>query len=140
MNGKVAATSFMYCGESPAEAREHGVPPALYFNRELERYFSVWNEGDYQGQSYAAHKEVYKVRPGGIDWERLVDNGTWLIGDAPALTQTLTRWQTAGVDQMILMVQLGHARHERIMASLRRFATDVMPRFQGIEAGATRSA
>jgi alkanesulfonate monooxygenase SsuD/methylene tetrahydromethanopterin reductase-like flavin-dependent oxidoreductase (luciferase family) len=130
VNGKVAATSFMYCGESDQEAMEHGIPPALYFNEYLERYFSVWNQGNYQGSSYAAHKEVYKVRPGGLDWNRLVENGTWLIGGAESLRNTLTRWQAAGVDQMILMVQLGHARHDRIMASLRRFAEEVMPHFQ----------
>lgn len=134
VNRHVACTSFMYCGESAREAVEHGVPPALYFNEYLERYFSVWNKDNYQGSSYAAHKEVYKVRPGGVDWEKLVANGTWLIGDPDALSATLARWQEAGVDQMILMVQLGHARHDRIMASLRRFAAEVMPRFQAVEA------
>jgi alkanesulfonate monooxygenase SsuD/methylene tetrahydromethanopterin reductase-like flavin-dependent oxidoreductase (luciferase family) len=132
----LAATSFMYCGESPAEAAEQGVPPALYFNGLLERYFSHWGRENYQGQSYAAHREVYKVRPGGIDWQRLIDNGTWLIGDPGQLTATLARWQAAGVDQMVLMVQLGHAQHDRIMASLRRFAADVMPRFQAAEVAA----
>jgi alkanesulfonate monooxygenase SsuD/methylene tetrahydromethanopterin reductase-like flavin-dependent oxidoreductase (luciferase family) len=138
VNSNVAATSFMYCGESDEEAFEHGIPPALYFNEYLEKYFSVWNRVDYQGQSYAAHKDVYKVRPGGVDWQRLVDNGTWLIGGAASLTNTLARWQAAGVDQMILMVQLGHARHERIMASLRRFAAEVMPAFRTVQAGTGR--
>lgn len=131
-NRRVAATSFMYCGESDGEAREHGIPPALYFNEYLERFFSVWNQGNYQGASYAAHKEVYKVRPGGLDAQHLVENGTWLIGTPPSLLRTLSRWQAAGVDQMILMVQLGHARHERIMASLRRFAHEVIPQVRAL--------
>jgi alkanesulfonate monooxygenase SsuD/methylene tetrahydromethanopterin reductase-like flavin-dependent oxidoreductase (luciferase family) len=126
-NRKIAATSFMYCGESEAEAREHGVPPALYFNEYLERYFAHWNRADYTGNSYAAHRDVYKVRPGGLDTERLVSHGTWLIGAPESLRENLKRWQAAGVDQMIFMVQLGHAKHERIMASLRRFAEEVMP-------------
>jgi alkanesulfonate monooxygenase SsuD/methylene tetrahydromethanopterin reductase-like flavin-dependent oxidoreductase (luciferase family) len=140
-NRKVAATSFMYCGETEREAREHGIGPALYFNDYLARYFSVWNQENYSGTSYAAHKEVYKVRPGGIDAERLVDNGTWLIGAPESLGRTLERWREAGVDQMILMVQLGYAKHERIMASLRRFAQEVMPRFrENAIAGAGRPA
>ncbi len=134
VNAKVAATSFLYCGESDAEARENGVPPALYFNQYLERYFSIWNAENYNGQSYAAHKDVYKVRPGGIDHDRLIENGTWLIGGPESLRRTVGRWHEAGVDQMIFMVQLGHARHDQIMASLRRFATEVIPHVRELDA------
>jgi alkanesulfonate monooxygenase SsuD/methylene tetrahydromethanopterin reductase-like flavin-dependent oxidoreductase (luciferase family) len=139
-NTKVAATSFMYCGESEAEARRHGIPPAQYFNEQLQRYFTAWNRPDYTGASYAGHKDVYKVRPGGVDAEHLVENGTWLIGSPASLRRTLARWQGTGVDQMILMVQLGYAEHGRIMASLRRFAEEVMPHVRDASAGQERAA
>jgi alkanesulfonate monooxygenase SsuD/methylene tetrahydromethanopterin reductase-like flavin-dependent oxidoreductase (luciferase family) len=137
VNRHVAATSFMYCGESEREAREHGIGPALYFNEYLERYFAVWNQGDYTGASYAAHKEVYKVRPGGVDAEKLVDNGTWLIGAPDSLRRTLERWQAAGVAELDHEDHLVHARHDRIMAGLRRFANEVMPHFQEAKPVAT---
>ena len=130
-NAKVAATSFMYCGENEAEARQHGIPMAQYFNEQLQRYFTAWNRDEYSGTSYAGHKDVYKVRPGGVDTAHLVENGTWLIGGPETLRRTLTRWQGTGIDQMILMVQLGYAEHGRIMASLRRFAKEVMPHVRG---------
>ena len=131
VNRRVAATSFMYCGATEAEAREIGVPAAQFFNQQLQRYFSVWTDPNYAGASYAAHKDVYKVRPGGLDAERLIANGTWLIGAPASLRETLRRWQATGVDQMILMVQLGEAPHAAIMRSLRRFAEEVMPEFAG---------
>ena len=128
-NRRVAATSFMYCGATDDEARAVGVPAAQFFNQQLQRYFSIWNDPAYAGESYAAHKEVYKVRPGGLDAERLIANGTWLIGSPETLRATLRRWQATGVDQMILMVQLGEAPHAAIIQSLRRFAEEVMPEF-----------
>ena len=138
INRAVACTSFMYCGENEREAFETGTPPAIYFNELLERYFAVWGP-DYNGASYAAHKEVYKVRPGGVDADKLVSNGTWLIGNPAQLTTTLKRWEEAGADEMIFMVQLGHARHDKILESLERFAKEVMPAFQ-TAAGAVTSA
>ena len=138
-NCRLAATSFMYCGETEQEARAQGIPPAQYFNEYLSRYFTAWNRPDYQGASYAAHREVYKVRPGGVDADRLIENGTWLIGTPGSLRRTLGRWQQAGADQMLFMVQLGHARHDQIVASLRRFAQDVMPEFQQAGAAAART-
>lgn len=130
LNRNLAATSFMFCSPERRDIDEIGIPAAQFFNEQLQRYFSVWNDPTYQGASYAAHREVYKVRPGGVDAQRLIENGTWLIGDPESLRATLRRWQQTGVDQMILMVQLGHAPHERVKRSLRLFAEEVMPEFQ----------
>ncbi len=140
VNRRIGATSFMYCGATESESREIGIPPVRHFSAELERYFSHWNDPAYNGSSYAAHKEVYKVRPGGVDADRLIENGTWLIGTPAHLRETLRKWQATGVDQMIMMVQLGDMAHRDCMRSLQRFAEEVMPEFQGAAAAVRPAA
>jgi len=140
INRRIAATSFMYCGATDAEAREIGIPAAQYFSQQLQRYFSSWSDPNYSGSSYAAHREVYKVRPGGVDGEKLIENGTWLVGTPASLRATLRKWEATGVDQMILMAQVGGTSHADTMRSIQRFAEEVMPEFAGRVAVAPATA
>jgi alkanesulfonate monooxygenase SsuD/methylene tetrahydromethanopterin reductase-like flavin-dependent oxidoreductase (luciferase family) len=52
-----------------------------------------------------------------------------VIGDARSAIETITRFQAAGVDELILVMQMATIPHEIIMESLRTFAEKVMPHF-----------
>jgi hypothetical protein len=43
--------------------------------------------------------------------------------------ETVSRFEAAGVDELILVMQLGTVPHEIVCESLRTFAEDVMPHF-----------
>lgn len=51
-------------------------------------------------------------------------------GDPIAARETVARFQASGVDELILVMQLGTVPHEIVCESLRTFAEDVMPHFQ----------
>jgi len=52
------------------------------------------------------------------------------FGDPAHLIATIKRWQDAGVDQIIFMLQAReHLPQADVLASLRLFATEVMPHF-----------
>jgi hypothetical protein len=51
------------------------------------------------------------------------------IGTPAQVTDLVRRYQTAGVDQMIFVLQAGPNRHEHICESLELFADQVMPEF-----------
>ncbi|HYF47624.1 MAG TPA: hypothetical protein VD926_15520, partial [Acidimicrobiales bacterium] len=48
----------------------------------------------------------------------------------------LRRYEEAGVDQLIFVLQAGKNRHEDIMASLELFGTEVLPEFKERDAEA----
>jgi hypothetical protein len=51
------------------------------------------------------------------------------IGTPEQVTDLVTRYERAGVDQVIFVVQAGRNRHEDICESIELFAAEVLPRF-----------
>ncbi len=51
------------------------------------------------------------------------------IGTPQQLREFLRRYEAAGVDQLIFVMQAGHNRHEDIMESIELFGTEVLPEF-----------
>jgi len=52
------------------------------------------------------------------------------FGDPAALIDTIARWEAAGADQMVFMVQAReHLPQEAVLESMRMFAKEVMPHF-----------
>ena len=52
------------------------------------------------------------------------------IGTPDQVRQFLRRYEEAGVDQIIFVMQAGNNRHEHIMESLELFGTEVLPEFK----------
>lgn len=51
-----------------------------------------------------------------------------VIGDPVAALESVGRFQRAGVDELILVMQMGTVPHEAVMRSLKLFGEEVMPR------------
>ena len=54
---------------------------------------------------------------------------TTVIGDPRAARESVSRFEAAGVDELILVMDLGTVPHEIVSESLRTFAKKVMPHF-----------
>lgn len=54
---------------------------------------------------------------------------TSVIGDPTSAIETVSRFQAAGVDELIMVMDLGTVPHDIVAQSLRTFAERVMPRF-----------
>ena len=52
-----------------------------------------------------------------------------IVGDPVAARESVQRFVDVGVDELILVQQMGTVPHEIVMESLRTFAEDVMPHF-----------
>jgi alkanesulfonate monooxygenase SsuD/methylene tetrahydromethanopterin reductase-like flavin-dependent oxidoreductase (luciferase family) len=58
---------------------------------------------------------------------------TGLIGSPATIRERLRKFESSGVDQVILLNQAGNNTHEHISESLELFAREVMPEFQARE-------
>jgi alkanesulfonate monooxygenase SsuD/methylene tetrahydromethanopterin reductase-like flavin-dependent oxidoreductase (luciferase family) len=54
---------------------------------------------------------------------------TTITGDPACAREFVERWKEVGVDELILVMQMGTVPHELIMESLKTFAEKVMPHF-----------
>ena len=52
-----------------------------------------------------------------------------VIGDPVAVRESVSRFQATGVDELILIMQVGTVPHELVLESIRTFAEEVMPFF-----------
>ena len=53
-----------------------------------------------------------------------------MVGDPAAARESVERFAAAGVDELILVMQLGTVPHEVVYESMRTFAERVMPHFR----------
>ncbi len=54
---------------------------------------------------------------------------TLIVGDPACTRETVDRFKDIGVDELILVMQMGTVPHELVLESLRTFAEKVMPHF-----------
>jgi alkanesulfonate monooxygenase SsuD/methylene tetrahydromethanopterin reductase-like flavin-dependent oxidoreductase (luciferase family) len=125
VNDQVNGVSFMYCGEDDQEAKTLGGMAAMQFGVRAAHLVGVG--GIYPSPAYHAHATAAPLRNRPGDVVGPVRDGT-PIGDPEACIQALKWWEEVGVDRMVFLINTGETiKNERVMASLRLFAKEVMP-------------
>ena len=144
VNPSIACVTPMMCAADEEEAIARGLEGGNFFGYSLGHYYifgdhkpaetDVWQEfierRDEEGYSpaaaVAAEQEVLGAK--------LVGGGTeglrGAVGTPEQLRDYLRRYEAAGVDQLIFIMQAGNNRHEHIMESLELFGREVLPEFQ----------
>lgn len=143
VNPNVAVVSPMMVCDDEEEALRRGLEGANFFGYSLAHFYvfgdhrpavtDVWDEFQHKRDQlgYSAETEV------ALQQERLgakVASGdtTGLrgaIGTPDQVREYLRRYEDAGVDQVIFVLQAGRNRHDHIMESIERFGTEILPEF-----------
>ena len=152
-NPQVACVTPMMCARSEEDALARGLEGANFFGYSLAHYYvfgdhvpagtDVWGEflsrRDSRGYSpeaaLAARQQTLGAKAAAGDYSGL----RGAIGTPQQLREFLRRYEAAGVDQLIFVMQAGHNRHEDIMESIELFGTRVLPEFLERDEEATRA-
>lgn len=130
-NHRFAPTGVMYCGESDAEAIEYGGEAAVYFGAQLVNLFVPWIGKTVRGYEYYTDQEAVNRLAGAMEKmptpEEMQREGYTMCGAPDTVLKTMRRYFDMGADLVLCLVQAGHLPHERIMVSLERFGTEVLP-------------
>ena len=129
LNNRFACTPTALVLEDDREACAYGFRGARFFTEGLGTYFfsptRVVGELDINREPLTNAElddaMASRTRPGA----QLVS----VIGDPAAARASVARFAAAGVDELILVMQLGTVPQEIVMRSLRTFAEEVMPAF-----------
>jgi len=144
VNANVACVTPMMCAPTEEEAVTRGIEGGNFFGYSLGHYYvfgdhrpgetDVWDEYQRKRHEVGYSPEV----AAGVENERLgakvVQDGVGglrgAIGTPEQLREYLRRYEEAGVDQLIFVLQAGRNRHEHIMEALELFGKEVLPEFK----------
>ena len=141
------------CARKEDDALARGLEGANFFGYSLAHYYvfgdhvpahtDVWQEflerrgkmGYSPEAGLAREQQVLGAKVAAGDQTGL----RGAIGTPAQLREFLRRYEEAGVDQLIFVMQAGHNRHEHIMESIELFGTEVLPEFIERDEAASRA-
>jgi alkanesulfonate monooxygenase SsuD/methylene tetrahydromethanopterin reductase-like flavin-dependent oxidoreductase (luciferase family) len=129
LNDQFCCTPTALVLDDDRKACEHGFRGARFFGEGLATYFlspqRVVGELDVNRNPLTSSELATAMAA------RSVPNGNLVsvTGDPSAAAESVSRFQAAGVDELILVMQLGTVPNELVMESIRTFGEKVMPRF-----------
>ena len=143
VNPQVACVTPMMCSRREEEALARGLEGANFFGYSLAHYYvfgehvpagtNVWEEFlERRGKAGYAPEAALAARQEVLGAKAAAGDHTGLrgaIGTPAQLREFLRRYEVAGIDQLIFVMQAGHNRHEDIMESIHLFGTEVLPEF-----------
>ncbi|MDX6675233.1 MAG: hypothetical protein QOH11_2651 [Solirubrobacteraceae bacterium] len=142
VNPNVAVVLPMMCHADEATAIERGIDGAHFFGYSLAHYYvfgdhrpgrtSIWEEFLQRRDEAGFARSIVTPdqAPLGV---KIMQQGLGslrgAIGTPEQIRDLVTRYEAAGVDQVIFVSQAGKNQHEHICESLELFAAEVLPEF-----------
>jgi alkanesulfonate monooxygenase SsuD/methylene tetrahydromethanopterin reductase-like flavin-dependent oxidoreductase (luciferase family) len=141
VNPNVAVVLPMMIADDEGVAIDRGIDGAHFFGYSLSHYYGmrhmvgdsdIWAEFQERRTEagFARHIVTPDQAPLGV---KLLQEGLGslrgAIGTPDQVAELISRYEAAGVDQMIFVLQAGRNRHEHICESLELFGSKVLPRF-----------
>ncbi|MGH2759515.1 MAG: LLM class flavin-dependent oxidoreductase [Actinomycetota bacterium] len=130
-NERFAPAALTYCGESDEEAVDTGTEPAAFFAASLSQLFAPWIGKEVKGYEYYTDLKRVQEISGALAHlptpEVMQREGYTLMGSPSTITRTMRNYFEMGADLVLGVVQAGHLPHNKIMASLERIGTQVIP-------------
>ena len=145
VTAEVSCVTPMMCAPTEAEAIARGAEGGNFFGYSLGHYYvfgehepgktSVWDQYierrskvgyDPEAIKTAVENEVLGAKAASGDTTGL----RGATGTPEQLREYIRRFEEAGVDQLIFVMQAGNNKHEHICESLELFAEEVMPEFK----------
>ena len=135
VNNQAAGFTVTLCLDDDEEARRIGGPAALWYTAMLGTILGEWRGQVVPGYEYYGNVNREAAQTAAREAGSLIDSGTFCIGDPETCIAIVERYQQAGVDQLICLMQAGRIPHEKILRSIELFGERVIPHFRKSEGG-----
>jgi alkanesulfonate monooxygenase SsuD/methylene tetrahydromethanopterin reductase-like flavin-dependent oxidoreductase (luciferase family) len=141
-NDQIAFAPLFYCAPDEVDALETFAPHALFYLEKVYGFVQQWTSVDTKDYAWykAVTTDVLKLpelsdsekaglSPGAQVVKAGVKGGLFCVGSPDSCREFTRHYDSLGIDQMILMAQLGTLTNQQIQDSLRLYAAEVMPEF-----------
>jgi alkanesulfonate monooxygenase SsuD/methylene tetrahydromethanopterin reductase-like flavin-dependent oxidoreductase (luciferase family) len=130
INNQAAGFTVTLCLDDDEEARRIGGPAGLWYTAMLSTILGEWRGQVVPGYEYYGNVNREAAQSAAREAGSLIDSGVFCIGDPDTCIRVIERYEAAGVDQMLCLMQAGRIPHEKIMRSIELFGEKIIPRFQ----------
>ena len=129
LRSQVAVWRHVFVGESQAEAEETLAGAVLHTRHHMLHARSTWNPADFRVDPAFLNpfNDPSVSDDDAVRWS--LGSGA-IVGTATHVAEQVAALHDAGVRHLLCQLSFGYLPHERIMTSMRTFATEVMPRFR----------
>jgi hypothetical protein len=143
VNPQVACVSPMMCARDESDAIARGLEGANFFGYSLAHFYvfgehvpgrtDVWEQfQERRGHMGYSPEAAIAERAQTLGAKAAAGDATGLrgaVGTPEQIRDFLRRYEAAGVDQLIFVMQAGKNRHEHIMESIEIFGREILPEF-----------
>ena len=132
VNDRVTTQNFLYCHEDLDHAAAVGGRMAATFG--LSNSHLLWTREAYPTSAYQSLGNLAPAAPradSGAPGERRPLPEGIAIGDPSRLVEEIRRWESVGIDGINFVLDaMEEIPQAEVLASMRLFASDVMPKFR----------
>ncbi len=131
VNTRAATFTMVHCAETTAEARQNAAESMMwYFRRSIELIGSLaaWQEGKELG-SYEYTRVLKDLNLEGFSFDLLDEMDAIIVGDPDKCIQKAKRYQEAGCDQLLCLMNPHDVPPDKVMRSIELFGQHVIPAF-----------
>jgi alkanesulfonate monooxygenase SsuD/methylene tetrahydromethanopterin reductase-like flavin-dependent oxidoreductase (luciferase family) len=133
VNNQVAGFTVTLCLDDDTEAQRVAGPAALWYTAMLSTLLGHWRGRAVPGYEYYGELNRAAQTQSAANMTSLIENGTYCIGDPDTCVRIIEKYEAAGVDQLICLMQAGRIPHDKIMRSIELFGERIIPRFRDRE-------
>lgn len=152
INDRIGAFTIVLCGENNDEATNLGAEAAAwYIDRALRNFAQQVQPGPQPGNGHApvpSSKEdiaptpyaglqtkqrlalLQRVRDKQVGLQEFAREDMIIVGDPDACIRKLKKYEAAGLDHVLCLMQAGRTPHDKIMKSIELFGKYVIPEFR----------
>lgn len=141
VNNTASTFTLAFCAETNAEARKIAEESILWYTRQIVEGFQKFLKGECMfnpspadktelGPTYAYTQQAAQVDMSNINYDYLIDRDLIIVGDPGTCIQKIKKYQEAGTDQLLTMMQIYKIPHQKIMDSIKLWGKYVMPYFR----------
>ncbi|MFQ5667345.1 MAG: LLM class flavin-dependent oxidoreductase, partial [Candidatus Binatia bacterium] len=134
VNDQVGAFTIVHCADTEEQARANGGhDAALWYMRYAFHVLAARGREAQQIGPYEefrrAHPIIAKVIDNSVTFEELDAEDMVIVGNPDKCVRKLEKYQAAGIDRVLCLMQAGHIPPDAVMKSIRLFGQYVIPRF-----------
>jgi alkanesulfonate monooxygenase SsuD/methylene tetrahydromethanopterin reductase-like flavin-dependent oxidoreductase (luciferase family) len=134
VNDQVGAFTIVHCAETEEQARANGGhDAALWYMRYAFQVLAARGREAQQIGPYEefrkAHPIIAKVVDNSVTFAELDAEDMVIVGDPDKCIRKLEKYQAAGIDRVLCLMQAGRIAHDAVMNSIRLFGKHIVPHF-----------